>query len=201
MTSDALTTAITGLAAQIQRLADTRQSDFALTPAAPSDEDPVRTARLDSLGVLLSRILNGLTLTTDEATLLIDHVDTEVRESTTARTVAAGNKRHVQTMYADLVQAQKDRDDSDEAARRAMEQRQEMAEERYAWQERGDQAEAALALAREAVQWVRRNYPGMVQVNERLATALDAPGPAATEATETVNNSARTITKNDEEQP
>ena len=37
---------------------------------------------------------------------------------------------------------------ADEAARRALAQRQEMAEERYAWQERGDRAETALAEAR-----------------------------------------------------
>lgn len=36
-----------------------------------------------------------------------------------------------------------------EAARRAMEQRQEMAEERFAWQERGDRAEGKLTAARE----------------------------------------------------
>jgi hypothetical protein len=45
-------------------------------------------------------------------------------------------------------QARGERDRSDEAARLAREQRQEMAEERYAWQERGDRAEAAIERVR-----------------------------------------------------
>ncbi|MEV0220840.1 hypothetical protein [Streptomyces sp. NPDC050704] len=54
----------------------------------PHCEDVIRGARLNSLGVLLSRIANGITLTSDEAQLLIDHIDIEVRESTTAREIA-----------------------------------------------------------------------------------------------------------------
>lgn len=44
-----------------------------------------------------------------------------------------------------LEQLREERDASDDAARRLLAQRQEMAAERYAWQERGDRAEAALA--------------------------------------------------------
>ncbi|MFG2372583.1 DUF6085 family protein [Streptomyces sp. NPDC048504] len=54
----------------------------------PTDGGVIRTARLNSLGVLLTRITNGLTLTQDEARLLVGHIDIEVRESTTARELA-----------------------------------------------------------------------------------------------------------------
>ena len=55
----------------------------------PTDRDPIRQARLDSLGVLLTRVTNGLTLTQEEARLLVDHVGTEVRDGTTARELAS----------------------------------------------------------------------------------------------------------------
>ncbi|KFG08122.1 hypothetical protein [Streptomyces scabiei] len=51
--------------------------------------DVVRQARLDSLGILLTRIANGRTLTPEEARLLVEHVGAEVSESTTARTAGA----------------------------------------------------------------------------------------------------------------
>ena len=57
-------------------------------PDDPAFEEVIRSARLKSLGVLLTRIANGVTLTPDEARLLIDHIDVEVRESTTARAMA-----------------------------------------------------------------------------------------------------------------
>jgi hypothetical protein len=39
---------------------------------------------------------------------------------------------------------------------------------------------------RDAATWIRRNYPGLTHVNDRLAAALDepSPGPAATQATD-----------------
>jgi len=43
-------------------------------------------------------------------------------------------------LLARVDQLTAERDDSDELARRAMEQRQQMAEERFIWQERGDRA-------------------------------------------------------------
>jgi hypothetical protein len=73
------------------------------TPAA--DEDALRTTRRDQLGVLLSRAGRGV-LTTDEAALLRQHVEAEMRDVDTARAVAAGNKRHVQVMYGELTAAQ-----------------------------------------------------------------------------------------------
>ncbi|MBP5870879.1 hypothetical protein [Streptomyces scabiei] len=49
---------------------------------------------------------------------------------------------------------------ADEAARRALEQRQEMAEERYAWQQRGDRAETALAGVRTLRdRWIKAGAP------------------------------------------
>lgn len=103
-------------------------------------EEEQRAARRVSLRKLLTSVNKGA-LTTEECALLWQHVDTEMREHDTMRAVAAGNKRHVQTMYADLVQAQKEHGESDEAARRALEQRQEMAEERFVIQGQRDRAD------------------------------------------------------------
>jgi Family of unknown function (DUF6085) len=58
------------------------------------DGDVIRIARLNSLGVLLTRITNGLVLTQDEARLLVGHIDVEVRESTTARELARDAQRN-----------------------------------------------------------------------------------------------------------
>jgi len=55
--------------------------------------------------------------------------------------------RHTETRDA-LRITEGDRDAADEAAREMLTQRQEMAAERYAWQERGDKAEAALERVR-----------------------------------------------------
>ncbi|MFE0376227.1 hypothetical protein ACFW1M_11690 [Streptomyces inhibens] len=71
----------------------------------------------DALLVLLSRLVRGVLLP-EERTLL---------------------REHVEHLLAAL-------DRSDDAARRIMDQRQEMAEERYAWQERGRKAERAADL-------------------------------------------------------
>jgi hypothetical protein len=77
-----------------------------MTRTTRADVDVIRAARLDSLGVLLTRIANGVRLTADEARLLMDHVDVEVRESTTAREVARGNLRHVQLIVPELERAE-----------------------------------------------------------------------------------------------
>lgn len=55
------------------------------TDQAPADdEEALRTARRDQLGLLLSRAGRGV-LTPDEATLLRQHVETEMRDADTAR--------------------------------------------------------------------------------------------------------------------
>ncbi|NUP16603.1 MAG: hypothetical protein HOZ81_10940 [Streptomyces sp.] len=74
-------------------------------PAADEDH-ALRWARRESLLVLLTRLQRGRTLTEDETRTLRHHVETEIREADTARSVAAGNKRHVQVMYGELTQAQ-----------------------------------------------------------------------------------------------
>ena len=59
-----------------------------------------------SLRVLLNRLNNGIPLGADEAQLLTRHVTTLITEANTARSVAAGNKRHVQLLVPELEQAQ-----------------------------------------------------------------------------------------------
>lgn len=49
-------------------------------------------------------------------------------------------------------------------------------------EQRAGRAEDALTRVREAAAWTRRNYPGLTSVNDRLATALNEPAPAATQA-------------------
>ncbi|MFG2826076.1 hypothetical protein ACGFWI_01115 [Streptomyces sp. NPDC048434] len=113
--------------------------------------DPVRTAPdsapgssypyLDTLGTLLSRMVRGALLEAERPLL----------------------REHVEHLLAD-------RSRSEHAACRLMEQRQEMAEERYAWQERGRKAEAALTrLDQMATAWVER-LPDTIST----ATAADA---------------------------
>jgi hypothetical protein len=120
--------------------ASAQQTDFALAP--PPDDEAQRTERRASLRNLLDRADRNHWLLPDEARMLREHVEAEVRESDTARAVARSNLRHVKTIVPELEQA-------NEAARKALEQRQEMAEERYAWQQRGDRAEAEAERLRE----------------------------------------------------
>lgn len=84
---------------------------------------------------------------------------------------------------------------AEEGERRAHEQRQEMAAERYAWQERGDKAEAALARVRRAFDRLRAAHVnadgeplsaqdrGVVKALDRILAALDGDQPAEAEHT------------------
>ncbi|MEU8537544.1 hypothetical protein [Streptomyces parvulus] len=74
--------------------------------APAADEDAQRAARRDSLRNLLAR-LERTQLHATEIYLLRQHAEAEMREVDTARAVAAGNKRHVQLLYAELQEAQK----------------------------------------------------------------------------------------------
>ncbi|MBL1107373.1 hypothetical protein JK361_22665 [Streptomyces sp. 5-8] len=74
--------------------------------ALADEEQTLRWARRESLLVLVTRVQHGRTLTEDEARTLRQHVETEMREAETARAVAAGNRRHVQLLYAELTEAQ-----------------------------------------------------------------------------------------------
>ena len=111
--------------------------------SAPDADTPDVTSHLyrDALLVLLSRLVRGVLLP-EERTLLREHVE---------HLLAAVDR-------------------SDEAARRALEQRQDLAAERYAWQERGRKAEAALTrLDQMATAWLEQ-LPDTI----RTATAAEA---------------------------
>jgi hypothetical protein len=77
-------------------------------------------------------------------------------------------------------------DSAEEGARRALAQRQEMAEERYAWQQRGDRAEAALARVGDLQErWLKAGPPPLGVSMSRwwdarlieLQAALNTPEP------------------------
>lgn len=74
-------------------------------PAPADEEQTLRWARRESLLVLFTRLQRGRTLAEDEARTLREHVEHEMREADTARSVAAGNKRHVQLMHAEVERA------------------------------------------------------------------------------------------------
>lgn len=99
-----------------------REANSTVTPSAPeaktapmsplhilgagADSEEGRVdARRTALQLLLARLERGAMLA-DEKALLRQHVEVEIREADTARSVAAGNKRHVQVMYAELTAAQ-----------------------------------------------------------------------------------------------
>ncbi|MEU6229962.1 hypothetical protein [Streptomyces sp. NPDC047042] len=75
---------------------------------AADEEQTLRLLRRESLLVLLSRLQRGRPVTEAEAATLRTHVETEIREADTARSVAAGNKRHVQTLVPALERAEAD---------------------------------------------------------------------------------------------
>ena len=70
----------------------------------------LRADRRASLRNLLARTdraaADGVHLTSAEAYLLRERVETEIREADTMRAVSAGNKRHVQYLYGEFQQAQ-----------------------------------------------------------------------------------------------
>ncbi|MGW7247731.1 hypothetical protein [Streptomyces decoyicus] len=136
------------------RTPDGRAPGQSRTPETPQDTDPGQqdTAPdiglgpssypyLDTLGVLLSRMARGVLLEAERPLL----------------------REHVEHLLAD-------RSRSEHAASRLMEQRQEMPAERYAWQERGRKAEAALTrLDQMATAWLQQ-LPDTI----RTATAAEA---------------------------
>lgn len=70
--------------------------------APAADEDAQRAARRDSAHNLLARLDRGGLLSPGDSTLLRQHFDAEAREHDTVRSVAAGNKRHVQTIVPEI---------------------------------------------------------------------------------------------------
>lgn len=77
-----------------------------MTEAPAVDEDALRATRRESARIIIERATRGIALRSDESALLRQHFDAETREHDTARSVAAGNKRHVQVMYAELVKVE-----------------------------------------------------------------------------------------------
>ncbi|MFJ9374407.1 hypothetical protein [Streptomyces sp. NPDC101455] len=102
--------AVTRLSATVpmsgQRYEDAQEGAVLLGRAA-DEQQTLRLLRRESLLVILSRLQRGRPVTAPEADTLRLHVETEIREADTARTVAAGNKRHVQVMYEELEAEQK----------------------------------------------------------------------------------------------
>ncbi|MGW5408993.1 hypothetical protein [Streptomyces spiralis] len=90
--------------ADAHRLADGTEAGF--RAALIADEDAQRNDRRRSLRVLITRVNNGTTLAPDEAQLLARHVAAEICDANTARAVAAGNLRHVQTLMPELEKAE-----------------------------------------------------------------------------------------------
>lgn len=80
--------------------------DAQVQQAQADEEQTLRWTRRESLLVLLTRLQRGRALSETEAGTLRQHVETEIREADTARSVAAGNKRHVQSLVPELEQAQ-----------------------------------------------------------------------------------------------
>lgn len=129
------------------------------------DEDVVRAARLDSLGTLLSRILNGLVLTPDEGKLLSEHIDAEVRESTTARAVAVSNKRHVQAIAPEIDRLTAELEDAETRAEAFRQQR--------------GQAQAALARVHRLADLIAAGAPWTANHDNlagRIRDAATVPG-------------------------
>lgn len=83
-----------------------------LPPAA--DEEQQRAARRASLRVLITRVNNGLALTTDEAQLLARHVATEISDANTGYRLTAELEKtqaaveRVRTLAVDTARAMKD---------------------------------------------------------------------------------------------
>lgn len=75
----------------------------------------------------------------------------------------------------DWEQQKRRADQADEAARLALEQRQQMAAERHTWQERGDRAEAALTRARDAARLHRQGLLSLTELYAVIGPALDTP--------------------------
>lgn len=84
-----------------QMVSDFIDAQMRMDPAA-DEEQSLRLLRRESLLVLLTRLQRGRTLSEEEAVTLRHHVETEIREANTARSVAASNKRHVQMIVPEI---------------------------------------------------------------------------------------------------
>lgn len=70
--------------------------------APAADGDAQRAARRVSLRSLIEGVRLGVSFSGAEEDAFAAHLETEIREADTARAVAAGNKRHVQTIMPEI---------------------------------------------------------------------------------------------------
>jgi chromosome segregation ATPase len=170
-------------------------------PAADEDQ-ALRWARREPLLVLLTRLQRGRTLTEEEATLLRQHVETEMRDADTAREKAgdlAETYKHerrrgdalAEERNAAWAELKREQQASAGLAGKIREQREVLARVRAELEQAQTRAEeledelrrwhAAVERVRDAARWARQNYPGMVQVHARLTDALDGTEQPTTE--------------------
>src|SRR5690606_31764543 len=107
-----------------QPVSSTRRASKRARLARRDENDQMRTARRDSLTVLLARLARGIAPTPDEAALLRAAVEAEIREGDAARTSERGQQR--------AMEQQRQRVDAAEAAIVEAEQRAEDAERQLA---------------------------------------------------------------------
>lgn len=117
-----------------------------------------------------------------------DDLDQLYDELAALRTVARGycptcGRGDAAPTVADWEEQKRRADNAEEGERRMLAQRQEMAEERYIWQERGDRAEAAITRVRAIAGWAINGWSDLSP--QKVLDAIDTENaPAATQATE-----------------
>ncbi|WP_030682095.1 hypothetical protein [Streptomyces cellulosae] len=155
------------------------------------EEQTLRLLRRESLLVLLTRLQRGRTLSGTEADALRQHVETEIREADTARSIASGNKRHVQQLIPEIDRLTAELTDYDQRveqleataeqhARNTLTVACERDSYRKAWkyeQQRRARAEAALAR----INALAEEHPAGIDTALILA-ALDGDEQPTTEA-------------------
>lgn len=117
----------------------------------------------------------------------------------TAETVADVVGPNIDLLCKENARLRAELESANESARKALEHRQEMAEERYAWQERGDRAEALAARLRAELEQARATAPALTEAErDMLNHALNqvqlriwAPGSAFSGADQAVADSLR----------
>ncbi|MEU1141811.1 hypothetical protein ABZ392_33885 [Streptomyces sp. NPDC005885] len=90
----------------LKRVDDHREERYGRIVAEDGPDADRRTARRANVSAQLDRLGRRGILGTSTAELLRNQVEAEMREHDTARTVAAGNLRHVKTLVPELEQAQ-----------------------------------------------------------------------------------------------
>lgn len=152
------------LTTQVRRIADALTTPVAVDldgTRTTTDGEAQRTARRrDCVLNLLARLDSHWTLSSEERALLRQHVEAEIRGHDTARAVAAGNKRHVQMMYVDLREAQRERDEAQTRAEQAnavtAETKRLLERRTTTLRQHAERAEAALEGVREAAHLHRK---------------------------------------------